>query len=163
EWGYHRVPLVQDPGDLSLRGGILDVFPVGYGEPARLEFLGDTIESLRAFDPTSQRSLGPVEELLLLPVAEFGRARLGADTARAGGVAGGPGRRHAPPAGRRDAPPARPRRAADRRARRGAAAPAVAPPAAAGPARRGRSAAGGRGGAVAAQVAGWQRQGARLV
>ena len=83
EWGYHRVPLVQDPGDLSLRGGILDVFPVGYGEPARLEFLGDTIESLRAFDPTSQRSLGPVEELLLLPVAEFGRARLGADTARA--------------------------------------------------------------------------------
>ena len=83
KWGYHRVPLVQDPGDLSLRGGILDVFPVGYGEPARLEFLGDTIESLRAFDPTSQRSLGPVEELLLLPVAEFGRARLGADTARA--------------------------------------------------------------------------------
>src|SRR5438876_2647838 len=83
EWGYHRVPLVQDPGDLSLRGGILDVFPVGYGEPARLEFLGDTIESLRSLDPTSQRSLGPVEKLLLLPVAEFGRARLGADTARA--------------------------------------------------------------------------------
>src|SRR5439155_1009320 len=56
EWGYHRVPLVQDPGDLALRGGILDVFPVGYGEPARLEFMGDAIESMRAFDPTSQRS-----------------------------------------------------------------------------------------------------------
>src|SRR5207249_10788114 len=76
EWGYHRVPLVQDPGDFALRGGILDVFPVGYGEPARLEFMGDAIESMRAFDPTSQRSLGAVDELLLLPLAEFGRARL---------------------------------------------------------------------------------------
>ena len=83
EWGYHRVPLVQDPGDLALRGGILDVFPVGYGEPARLEFMGDAIESMRAFDPTSQRSLGAVDELLLLPLAEFGRARLGPESARA--------------------------------------------------------------------------------
>src|SRR5438094_854401 len=83
EWGYHRVPLVQDPGDLALRGGILDVFPVGYGGPARLEFMGDAIESMRAFDPTSQRSLGAVDELLLLPLAEFGRARLGPESARA--------------------------------------------------------------------------------
>ena len=63
EWGYHRVPLVQDPGDLALRGGILDVFPVGYGQPARLEFMGDTVESIRAFDPTSQRSLAAMDEL----------------------------------------------------------------------------------------------------
>src|SRR5438128_1854737 len=83
EWGYHRVPLVQDPGDLALRGGILDVFPVGYGEPARLEFMGDAIESMRAFGPPAQRSLGAVDELLLLPLAEFGRARVGPESARA--------------------------------------------------------------------------------
>src|SRR6185503_28230 len=40
EWGYHRVPLVQDPGDLALRGGLLDVFPAGYARPVRLEFVG---------------------------------------------------------------------------------------------------------------------------
>src|SRR5207244_8733442 len=58
-------------------------FPVGYGEPARLEFMGDAIESMRAFDPTSQRSLSAVDELLLLPLAEVGRARLGPESARA--------------------------------------------------------------------------------
>src|SRR5690242_7938724 len=82
EWGYHRVPLVQDPGDLALRGGIVDVFPAGYERPVRLEFLGDAIESLRAFDPGSQRSLDRVEEVLLLPVREFGLSRLGPEAAR---------------------------------------------------------------------------------
>jgi len=43
EWGYHRVPLVQDPGDLALRGGILDVFPAGHARPVRLEFFGDEV------------------------------------------------------------------------------------------------------------------------
>ncbi len=76
DWGYHRVPLVQDPGDLALRGGILDVFPTGYAAPVRLEFLGDAIETIRTFDPTSQRSLDKLEDVLLLPVQEFGRARL---------------------------------------------------------------------------------------
>ncbi|TMA39526.1 MAG: DEAD/DEAH box helicase, partial [Deltaproteobacteria bacterium] len=59
------------------------MFPVGYGQPARLEFMGDTVESIRAFDPTSQRSLGAMDELLLLPLAEFGRGRLGPESARA--------------------------------------------------------------------------------
>ncbi len=82
EWGYHRVPLVQDPGDLALRGGILDVYPPGYSQPIRFEFFGDTIERLRAFDPTSQRSLETVEEALLLPMQEFGRSRFGPEAAR---------------------------------------------------------------------------------
>ena len=82
EWGHHRVPLVQDPGDLALRGGILDVFPAGYARPLRLEFVGDEIERLREFDPESQRSLERVEEALLLPVQELGRSRLGPASAR---------------------------------------------------------------------------------
>jgi transcription-repair coupling factor (superfamily II helicase) len=82
EWGYHRVPLVQDPGDLALRGGILDVFPAGHERPVRIEFVGDTVESLRAFDPTSQRSLDRLEDVLLLPVREVGLSRLDAGAAR---------------------------------------------------------------------------------
>jgi transcription-repair coupling factor (superfamily II helicase) len=83
DWGYHRVPLVQDPGDLALRGGILDVFPAGYPRPLRLEFVGDEIESLREFDATSQRSLDRVEDALLVPMREFPLAALGAGAARA--------------------------------------------------------------------------------
>src|SRR5919198_5214050 len=82
EWGYHRVPLVQDPGDLALRGGLLDVFPAGYSRPVRCDFLGDTVESVREFDPASQRSLDRLEDVLLLPMREFGLTRLGPDVAR---------------------------------------------------------------------------------
>src|SRR5581483_9645604 len=82
EWGYHRVPLVQDPGDLAVRGGLLDVFPAGHDRPVRLEFFGDTVETVREFDPASQRSLDAVEEVLLLPMREFGQSRLGPDAAR---------------------------------------------------------------------------------
>src|SRR6185295_16514150 len=85
EWGYHRVPLVQDPGDLALRGGLLDVFPAGYSRPVRLDFMGsglgsgsgDVVESIREFDPSSQRSLDRLEDVLLLPMREFGLSRLG--------------------------------------------------------------------------------------
>ncbi|HYY05601.1 MAG TPA: hypothetical protein VE997_03435, partial [Candidatus Limnocylindria bacterium] len=82
EWGYHRVPLVQDPGDLAVRGGLLDVFPAGYERPVRLEFAGDTVESLRAFDPSSQRSQDRLEDVLFLPMRELGLSRLGAAAAR---------------------------------------------------------------------------------
>src|SRR5437867_795897 len=82
EWGYHRVPLVQDPGDLAVRGGLLDVFPAGYERPVRLEFADDTVESLRAFDPSSQRSQDRLEDVLLLPMRELGLSRLGAAAAR---------------------------------------------------------------------------------
>jgi transcription-repair coupling factor (superfamily II helicase) len=83
EWGYHRVPLVQDPGDLALRGGIVDVFPAGHERPVRIEFFGDVVESVRLFDAGSQRSLERVEDVLLLPVREFGLSRLGVEAARA--------------------------------------------------------------------------------
>jgi transcription-repair coupling factor (superfamily II helicase) len=80
EWGYHRVPLVQDPGDLALRGGLLDVFPAGYGRPVRFDFMGsgsgDAVDSIREFDPSSQRSLDRLEDVLLLPMREFGLSRL---------------------------------------------------------------------------------------
>jgi transcription-repair coupling factor (superfamily II helicase) len=81
-WGYHRVPLVQDPGDVAVRGGILDVCPAGYGSAVRFEFFGDEIESIRLLDTVSQRSLDRVEEVLLLPLREFALDRLGAAAAR---------------------------------------------------------------------------------
>src|SRR6185295_17670476 len=71
EWGYHRVPLVQDPGDFAGRGGIVDVFPAGYGGPIRLEFVGDTVDSIREFDASTQRSLDRLEDALILPMREF--------------------------------------------------------------------------------------------
>jgi len=82
-WGYHRVPLVQDPGDLAIRGGILDVYPAGYTMALRFEFFGDEIESIRQLDTASQRSLDRVEEVLLLPLREFAQDRLGPAAARA--------------------------------------------------------------------------------
>jgi transcription-repair coupling factor (superfamily II helicase) len=82
-WGYHRVPLVQDPGDLAVRGGILDVHPAGYASAVRFEFFGDEVESIRLLDPGSQRSLDRLEEVLLLPLREFAQDRLGPGVARA--------------------------------------------------------------------------------
>ena len=57
ELGYSREALVEEPGQFSLRGGILDVFPAGADAPARAEWLGDTVDTLRVFDPTNQRSV----------------------------------------------------------------------------------------------------------
>src|SRR5213593_4245941 len=66
--GYERVETVVSVGQWSLRGGIVDVFSPSQAGPARLEFLGDDIESIRLFDPTSQRSVGKLDELLVLPL-----------------------------------------------------------------------------------------------
>ena len=66
--GYERVDTVVSVGQWSLRGGIVDVFSPSQAGPARLEFFGDDIESIRLFDPTSQRSVGTVDELLVLPL-----------------------------------------------------------------------------------------------
>lgn len=71
DWGYRRVGLVEDRGDLAVRGSIVDIYPPGYALPLRVELDGDTIAACRSFDPSSQRSLGPHNELLLLPVREF--------------------------------------------------------------------------------------------
>ena len=70
EGGYERRPVVEEKGEFSVRGGIIDLFPPLYEKPVRLEFWGDEVESLRFFDPASQRSQGPLEELLVLPASE---------------------------------------------------------------------------------------------
>jgi len=69
--GYANVPLVEDRGSFAVRGGILDIFPPNMIAPIRIEFFGDTVETMRAFDPLTQRSLQPVEELVLLPSREI--------------------------------------------------------------------------------------------
>jgi len=69
--GYASAPLVEDRGTFAVRGGILDIFPPNLGTPVRIEFFGDTVETMRAFDPLTQRSLQPVEELVLLPSREL--------------------------------------------------------------------------------------------
>ncbi len=71
DWGYRRVALVEDRGDFSVRGGILDIFPPAHPQPLRIELLGDVIEAIREFEPVSQRSLERRPEFLILPVREF--------------------------------------------------------------------------------------------
>ena len=68
--GYTRTPLVEEPGDFSVRGGILDLFPPLYAEPLRIEFFGDMVDSIRSFSDASQRTLKPMDETVLLPARE---------------------------------------------------------------------------------------------
>lgn len=68
--GYTRSEPVTLAGEYSIRGGIVDVFPPEAERPVRIEFFADTIESLREFDPESQRSTGRVPEVSLLPLVE---------------------------------------------------------------------------------------------
>ena len=69
--GYKRVSLVEDRGEFSLRGNILDIFPPTENEPLRLEMAGDEIESIRRFDCSSQRSGLPVDVFVLGPAGEI--------------------------------------------------------------------------------------------
>ncbi|MFP6663666.1 MAG: transcription-repair coupling factor [Deltaproteobacteria bacterium] len=71
DWGYRRRALVEDRGELAVRGGLIDVFVTGHQDPLRIELFGDTIESIRSFDPRSQRRLGECEEALILPASEL--------------------------------------------------------------------------------------------
>ena len=68
-WGYVRRKLVSGPGDMAMRGDILDIHAPGYGLPLRLEFFGDTLDEIRLFDPASQRSRADLAEAVLLPVS----------------------------------------------------------------------------------------------
>jgi transcription-repair coupling factor (superfamily II helicase) len=68
--GFERVPTVDGVGQFSVRGGILDVYPVGAEHPFRLDFFGDQLESIRHFDLGTQRSLRACQEALLLPARE---------------------------------------------------------------------------------------------
>ena len=79
--GYLRSATVREPGEYAVRGGILDLFPPGEEEPVRLDFFGDSLETIRSFDPETQRSttarpridLVPANEMLLTPetIARF--------------------------------------------------------------------------------------------
>jgi transcription-repair coupling factor (superfamily II helicase) len=68
--GYGRAGTVMEPGEYAMRGGIIDVFPAGETDPVRLDLFGDTIESIRAFDPGTQRSGERRQRLTLRPVSE---------------------------------------------------------------------------------------------
>lgn len=66
--GFERVPLVEEVGQFAVRGGIVDVFSVGAGEPVRIEWWGDEVVSIRAFEILDQRSTGDLSETHILPV-----------------------------------------------------------------------------------------------
>ncbi|MEW5730035.1 MAG: transcription-repair coupling factor [Pseudomonadota bacterium] len=68
--GYVRADTVMEPGEYAVRGGIVDLFPPGLPEPVRLDFFGDEVDSIRSFDPMSQRTTGKLESFALKPVSE---------------------------------------------------------------------------------------------
>jgi transcription-repair coupling factor (superfamily II helicase) len=70
--GFQRVGTVMEPGEYSLRGGIIDLFAPGTEAPLRLDLFGDELEAIRAFDPLSQRTTEPRERFDLVPVSEVG-------------------------------------------------------------------------------------------
>jgi transcription-repair coupling factor (superfamily II helicase) len=74
--GFQRTGTVMEPGEYAVRGGILDLFPPGRSAPVRLDFFGDTLEHIKAFDAQTQRTGKIVQRLTLMPVSEvaFGEA-----------------------------------------------------------------------------------------
>jgi transcription-repair coupling factor (superfamily II helicase) len=77
--GFSRASTVREFGDYAVRGGILDLFATGMDLPVRLDFFGDTLETIRSFDPETQRTVMEMRALDLVPVAEF---QLTTDTIR---------------------------------------------------------------------------------
>ena len=77
--GFNRAATVREPGDYAVRGGILDLFAPGMAAPVRLDFFGDTLETIRSFDPETQRTTEELRALDLVPMAEF---QLTTDTIR---------------------------------------------------------------------------------
>lgn len=69
--GYNHVSQVVSPGEYAVRGGLIDLYPMGSPMPYRVDLFGDEVDSIRTFDPDSQRSLYPVPEVRLLPGREF--------------------------------------------------------------------------------------------
>ncbi|MCI0734843.1 MAG: transcription-repair coupling factor [Beijerinckiaceae bacterium] len=68
--GFARASSVRETGEYAVRGGILDLYPPGMGQPIRLDFFGDALESIRAFDPETQRTTGQLRALNLVPTSE---------------------------------------------------------------------------------------------
>ncbi len=69
-YGYNRADTVMEAGEYSLRGGLVDLFPTGADNPLRLDLFGDDLESIRIFDPVSQRTIGNADKFVLAPVSE---------------------------------------------------------------------------------------------
>lgn len=69
--GYSRASTVREPGEYAVRGGILDLFPAGLEMPVRFDFFGDSLESIRSFDPETQRTHLTMRGLDLVPISEF--------------------------------------------------------------------------------------------
>ena len=80
--GYQRSTVVEIPGQFSIRGGIVDIFSTAYPDPLRVEFLGDTIESVRFFDPATQKSTDRIREASVLPARELIRSEGTSDALR---------------------------------------------------------------------------------
>ncbi len=77
--GYRRVSVVEIPGEFSIRGGIVDIFSTAYAEPLRVEFLGETVDSLRLFDPATQKSTAKMDRAIVLPAREYLRSEQAPD------------------------------------------------------------------------------------
>jgi len=71
EAGYSAVSNVVAGGEFAVRGGIVDLFPIGSSTPYRIDLFDDEIDSIKTFDPDTQRTLSPVSEIRLLPAHEF--------------------------------------------------------------------------------------------
>ena len=69
--GYERGYMTEGPGQFSVRGGILDIFPVGSPSPCRIEFFGDMVDSIRILDADSQRSVDKIDGIRVPPCREL--------------------------------------------------------------------------------------------
>ena len=69
--GYSHVTQVFSPGEYSVRGGLIDLFPMGSPLPYRIDLMDNEIDTIRTFDVDTQRSIYPVNEIRLLPAREF--------------------------------------------------------------------------------------------
>ena len=68
--GFTREDPADEHGEFAVRGGIVDIFPAGEAQPVRLEFIGDTIETLRTYDPATQRSIAPIDQVAIVPLRD---------------------------------------------------------------------------------------------
>ena len=69
--GYTRQDPVDESGEFCVRGGVVDFYPAGARQPVRLEFVGDTIESMRTYDPATQRSIAPIDQASIVPLQDL--------------------------------------------------------------------------------------------
>ncbi|MGH9309702.1 MAG: DEAD/DEAH box helicase, partial [Vicinamibacterales bacterium] len=80
--GYTRQDPVDESGEFCIRGGVVDFYPAGAKQPVRLEFIGDTIESIRAYDPATQRSIASLDQASIAPLQELIAERPDDDSSR---------------------------------------------------------------------------------